>query len=113
MTHPILPSMSDGQIEAELRDSRRMIEAKLARPAEFFSYPNGDVDERTLAAVRRYYRAAVNSNAQVRLDPHLMPNMNLPRGVLSLAWRLNHPRVSETRCGVRLGVSRREWPDFP
>ncbi len=113
MTHPILPSLSDGEIEAELRDSRRMIEAKLARPAEFFSYPNGDVDERTLAAVRRYYRAAVNCNAQMRVDPHLMPNMNLPRGVLSLAWRLNHPRVPETRCGVRLGVSRREWPDFP
>src|SRR5688500_8169095 len=48
-THPILPSMSDGEIEAELRDSRRMIEAKLAGPAEFFSYPNGDFDERALA----------------------------------------------------------------
>ncbi|HEX2198402.1 MAG TPA: polysaccharide deacetylase family protein [Burkholderiales bacterium] len=113
MTHPILPSLSDGEIEAELRDSRRMIEAKLARPAEFFSYPNGDVDERTLAHVRRYYRAAVNSSIKTRVDPHLMPNMNLAPGVLSLAWRLNHPRVSESRCDVRLGLNRREWPDFP
>ena len=44
MTHPVLPSMSTGEIEAELAESRCMIEAKLGRPAEFFSYPNGDVD---------------------------------------------------------------------
>jgi peptidoglycan/xylan/chitin deacetylase (PgdA/CDA1 family) len=93
MTHPILPSMSDGEIEVELRDSRRMIEAKLPGPVEFFSYPNGDFDERTLAGVRRYYRAAVTCNAQTRVDPYRMPNVHLPRRVLSLAWRLNHPPV--------------------
>jgi peptidoglycan/xylan/chitin deacetylase (PgdA/CDA1 family) len=92
MTHPILPSMSEGEIEAELRDSHRLIEARLARPAEFFSYPNGDVDERTLAGVRRYYRGAVISSAQTRVDRYLMPNVHLPRGVLSLAWKLNHPQ---------------------
>jgi peptidoglycan/xylan/chitin deacetylase (PgdA/CDA1 family) len=91
MTHPVLPSMSDGEIEAELRDSRRMIEAKLARPAEFFSYPNGDVDERTLAGVRRHYRAAVICSAETRVDPCLMADVPLPRGVLSLAWSLNQP----------------------
>lgn len=93
MTHPILPSMSDGEIEAELRESRRLIEAKLAGPAELFSYPNGDVDERTLAGVRRYYRAAVICNAQAHVDPYLMPNVCLPRSVLSLAWNLNQPQV--------------------
>lgn len=92
MTHPILPSMSDGQIEAELRDSRRMIEARLARPAEFFSYPNGDFDERTVAGVRRYYRAAVTCNGQTLVDAHLMRDVHLSRGVLSLAWKLNHPQ---------------------
>jgi peptidoglycan/xylan/chitin deacetylase (PgdA/CDA1 family) len=91
MTHPVLPSMSAGEIEAELAESRSMIEAKLGRPAEFFSYPNGDVDERTLAGVRRHYRAAVNSNSTTRRDPHLMPNRHLQRGVLPLAWQLNHP----------------------
>jgi len=92
MTHPVLPSMSDGEIEAELSDSRRMIEAKLARPVEFFSYPNGDFDERTLAGVRRYYRAAVTCKAEeTPADPHLMRDVHLPRGVLSLAWKLNHP----------------------
>ena len=38
-THPVLPSLSPAQIEAELRDSRRMIEAKLARPADFSLIP--------------------------------------------------------------------------
>lgn len=89
MTHPVLPSMSAAQIEVELRESRRMIEAKLARPAEFFSYPNGDVDERTLAGVRRYYRAAVRVDSMTRLDPHQMPSVHLPRGVLALAWNVN------------------------
>jgi peptidoglycan/xylan/chitin deacetylase (PgdA/CDA1 family) len=88
MTHPILPRLSAPEIETELRDSRRILEAKLGRPAEFFSYPNGDVDWQTLAAVRRHYRAAVADNG-VPLDPHLLPNFHLPPGVLRLAWRLN------------------------
>lgn len=89
MTHPILPSLGAAQIEAELRDSRRVIEAKLARPAEFFSYPNGDADERTLAGVRRYYRAAVCYKSVASADPHLMPSRHLPSGVLALAWTVN------------------------
>lgn len=93
MTHPILPSLGESEIEVELRESRRMIEAKLARPAQFFSYPNGDFDDRTLAGVRRYYRAAVTCNPQPHADPWRMPNLHLPRRVLSLAWRLNHPRA--------------------
>lgn len=91
LTHPILPSLSAAQIEAELRDSRRMIEGKLARPADLFSYPNGDVDERTLSAVRRYYRAAVLDNSVTRWDPHLIPSVHLPRGVLGLALKVNRP----------------------
>ena len=89
MTHPILPSLSAAEIEAELRDSRRVIEAKLARPAEFFSYPNDDVDERTLAGVRRHYRGAVLGSSMTGSDPHLMPCMHLPGGVLALAWKVN------------------------
>ncbi len=94
MTHPILPGLSAAEIEAELRDSRRMIEAKLARPAEFFSYPNDDVDELTLACARRYYRAAVLCNSMTASDPHLMPCTHLPSGVLALAWRVNRRGAS-------------------
>lgn len=103
MTHPVLPSMSTPQIEAELRDSRRMIEAKLARPAEFFSYPNDNFDERTLSAVRRYYRAAVCCNSAPRSDPHLMPSAHLPRGVLALALQVNRQRESPAEAVVCVG----------
>jgi peptidoglycan/xylan/chitin deacetylase (PgdA/CDA1 family) len=96
MTHSILPRMSTAEIEAELRDSRRMIEAKLARPAEFFSYPNGDVDERTLTGVRRYYRAAVRCDSVTASDPHLMPCVHLPRGVLALAWKVSRQDATST-----------------
>ena len=97
MTHPVLPSLDSAQIEAELRDSRRLIEAKLARPADFFSYPNGDVDERTVSAVRRHYRAAVCCNSATRTDPHLIPTVHLPRGVLGLALKVNRPAVTSAR----------------
>jgi peptidoglycan/xylan/chitin deacetylase (PgdA/CDA1 family) len=100
LTHPVLPSMSAGEIEAELRDSRRLIEAKLARPAEFFSYPNGDLDELTLSGVRRYYRAAVRYNSDTRLDPHLMPSVALPRSVLGLAWTANHPGATDAKIST-------------
>jgi peptidoglycan/xylan/chitin deacetylase (PgdA/CDA1 family) len=91
MSHPILPSLDSAGIEAELRDSRRLIEARLGRPAPFFSYPNGDADERTLAGVRRHYRAAVRYQSATAIDPHQIPCTHLPRGVLSLAWNVNHP----------------------
>ena len=67
------------------------IEARLARTAEFFSYPNGDADERTLAGVRRHYRAAVRYQSASATDPHQIACTHLPRGVLSLAWDVNHP----------------------
>jgi peptidoglycan/xylan/chitin deacetylase (PgdA/CDA1 family) len=90
LTHPVLPSMSAAEIESELRDSRRLIEDRLGRSAELFSYPNGDLDERTLTGVRRHYRAAVRHYSDVRGDPYLMPTVHLPRSVLHLAWTTQH-----------------------
>src|SRR5438105_930882 len=78
----------------------------LGIPATFFVCP-GLIEERrwlwthearrrlrfAAPGLRRYYRAAVTCNAETRVDPHLMPDVHLPRGVLSLAWKLNHPQV--------------------
>jgi peptidoglycan/xylan/chitin deacetylase (PgdA/CDA1 family) len=91
LTHPILPDLSDAAIEVELRESRRLLEAKLDRPADLFSYPNNDLDWRTLACVRRHYRAAVAHGSGIPRDPHLLPSVHLPQGVLRLAWQVNHP----------------------
>ena len=89
MTHPILPRLTEAGIEQELRDSRRILEAKLDRPVELFSYPNGDLDWRTLTVARRHYRAAVAHGSGMPLDPHLVPSVHLPEGVLRLAWWVN------------------------
>jgi len=89
MTHPILPRLSEPEIEIELRDSRRVLEARLDRRIDLFSYPNGDLDWRALAVARRHYRAAVAHGAGMPLDPHLVSSVHLPDGVLRLAWWVN------------------------
>ena len=94
MTHPILSTLSDAAIEVEMRESRRMLEVKLDRSAEFFSYPNADVDWRTLAAARRHYRGAVAHSHGVPLDPHLVPSVHLPANVWRLALELNRPALA-------------------
>lgn len=103
MTHPILPKLTESTIEVELRDSRRMIEAKLERPAKFFSYPNDDFDARVLARVRRHYEAATlcTQGAAMPLDPHLLPSLSASPGVLRLTWQLNRWRFDELRLAAR------------
>jgi peptidoglycan/xylan/chitin deacetylase (PgdA/CDA1 family) len=62
MTHTILPSLSDADLERETRGSREMLQAALGRAVESFCYPNGDHDERVVAAVERAgYRYAVST----------------------------------------------------
>jgi peptidoglycan/xylan/chitin deacetylase (PgdA/CDA1 family) len=101
-THPVLPSMDAAGIEAEVGGSRRMIEAQLGRPAEFFSFPNDDADERSLAAVRRHYRAAVCGETGSASDPHLLPTLHLPEGVLTLAWRVNRKPAGKASLSRRV-----------
>ena len=104
MTHAILPRLSAAEIEAELRDSRQILEAKLGLPVEFFSYPDDEADGRTNIAVRQYYRAAIVHGSGTLLDPYLLPSMHLPRGVLRLACKLNRQAAAQARsAGALLG----------
>lgn len=59
MSHALLPQCSDADLDREVAESRRAIEARLGVVVESFCYPNGDFDERSVAAVRRagYLRA--------------------------------------------------------
>ncbi len=62
MTHPILPRCQSEQIEHEIAESRRVIEARLDAPVRSFCYPNGDSDARAVEAVKRAgYRNAVTT----------------------------------------------------
>jgi peptidoglycan/xylan/chitin deacetylase (PgdA/CDA1 family) len=61
LSHPILSTMTDSEIDFEVRESRRILEERLKRSVEFFCYPNGDYDDRIVAVVRKHYRAAVTA----------------------------------------------------
>jgi peptidoglycan/xylan/chitin deacetylase (PgdA/CDA1 family) len=58
-SHPRLTSLSDGELESELRGSREDCERLLERPCQSIAYPYGDCDERVIAAAGRAgYRVA-------------------------------------------------------
>lgn len=92
LTHPILPSLSPAEIEAEIAGSRRVLEARLGRAVELFAYPNGDADAATVACVRRNYLAAVTVEEgwmTYATDRHLLPRINVPNSRLRLALALH------------------------
>lgn len=90
--HPILTELTGEQLEYEVVESRRILEAKLDRPVETFAYPNGDLNPQVLDCVRRTYRAAVTvEEGQVApgSDPHLLPRISYPGDALRLALALH------------------------
>jgi peptidoglycan/xylan/chitin deacetylase (PgdA/CDA1 family) len=91
LTHPSLTGASAGEIEVEVRDSRRQLESGLQRPVDTFAYPDGEVDPAAEACVRKHYRAALRaSGGWVRrgADAHRLPRIAAPAGVLTLARRI-------------------------
>jgi peptidoglycan/xylan/chitin deacetylase (PgdA/CDA1 family) len=108
-SHALLPQVGDAELERETAGSRQTLESRLDVPVDSFCYPNGDWDDRTVAAVRKAgYRRAVTtrwgSNAPGaapftlrRCDMDAAPVLDAggrPAEVL-LAWRLSglHPRL--------------------
>jgi peptidoglycan/xylan/chitin deacetylase (PgdA/CDA1 family) len=92
MTHPILTSLSPEETEAELRDSRAVLQGELRRPVPDFCYPNGNVDDEVVDIARRHYgRAVIVGGGAVRgeVDPHRLPRFAAhPRYSLRLARAL-------------------------
>jgi peptidoglycan/xylan/chitin deacetylase (PgdA/CDA1 family) len=96
MTHPILTTLDGPQIEFELRESRRHLEEKLARPVCYFCYPNGSHDARVLKAAKAIYSAAVTTESGLISldhdhDPHLLPRIPSAETLALLAWRMHRP----------------------
>jgi peptidoglycan/xylan/chitin deacetylase (PgdA/CDA1 family) len=92
MTHPILTSLDAAQTDAELRESRALLEARLQRPVTLFCYPNGDLHDAALSSARRYYRSAVTverGTVKAGADPHRLPRFGAnPRRSRRLARRM-------------------------
>jgi len=98
MTHPILTTLSTGEISSELRDSRILLEKELDRGADFFCYPNGSYDARVYDAVKNHYRAAVTTetgvlNGKDPLDLHRLPRIPSAENPALTAWRLHRPEA--------------------
>jgi peptidoglycan/xylan/chitin deacetylase (PgdA/CDA1 family) len=53
LTHPCLPRCDEATIDDEVNESHRVLTEMLGHPPRSFAYPNGDVDDRVAAAVRR------------------------------------------------------------
>jgi peptidoglycan/xylan/chitin deacetylase (PgdA/CDA1 family) len=91
LTHPILTTLAEAELETEIGGSRLVLEEKLQRPVELFAYPNGSQNPKVYECARRHYRAAVLASADTvspSPDPHLMPRDCPPEGVLRLARNL-------------------------
>ncbi|HET9836760.1 MAG TPA: polysaccharide deacetylase family protein [Candidatus Angelobacter sp.] len=81
-THEILTAITLSQAEQEIFGSRDRIEHELAKPCEFFSYPNGDCsgEVRDLAERAGYRLAFLNQDPGVwtrDCDPYLIPRVNV------------------------------------
>jgi peptidoglycan/xylan/chitin deacetylase (PgdA/CDA1 family) len=59
-THPALTSLSNQKLAEEVVDSKQILESRLARPVQYFTYPYGNYDARVKRSVANaHYRAAI------------------------------------------------------
>ncbi len=86
VSHPILTTLTDAQLEWELAESKRRIEAELGVECYSFAYPNGkpaDYGDREAAMLRRLgYRCAVTLNGGLNApatDRFLLDRVNIAR----------------------------------
>jgi len=82
VSHLRLSCSSEEDIARELHQSKQSIEAWTGRPCLDFSYPNGDYDDASVAAVKSGgYQSAVTSDIgmeSVGSDPCRIKRLNLP-----------------------------------
>lgn len=95
-SHPILTTLTDDQLDFELRQSRRTLEEKLERPVAYFCYPNGSYDARVHRAVRSLYAAAITTESGLVMngsshDLHRLPRIPSAETPALMAWRLHRP----------------------
>ncbi len=79
--HPLLPQLSDAELDLELVESMQSLSAWIGRPPAGFCYPNGDHSERVVDAVKRAgYRYACTVDAGINMpstDPMRMRRMDI------------------------------------
>lgn len=94
MTHPILSSIDEDEIDREIVQSRRVLEERLQRRVEYFCYPNGNYDDKIVSAVRKTYTAAIaveSKTVTAGEDLYRLPRISAAADPEMLAWRLHRP----------------------
>jgi peptidoglycan/xylan/chitin deacetylase (PgdA/CDA1 family) len=81
LTHRNLPTLSDAELDRELRESRQLFETELGRPCRYLAYPWGEHDERIRAATRKagYEAAFALRGGADGGDPYAVPRIDLYR----------------------------------
>lgn len=103
LTHPSLPSLDDGTLEREMRDSRASLEDLVQQPVEVLAYPSGHHDAR----VREYAEAAGYRGAFTFLNGRVTTGLGryaLPRLTMS-------DRQTRARLAYQLARPAWSWPD--
>lgn len=80
VNHPILTNLSDETLNKELKESKRVLEELVGYSIDVFSYPNGNVGQREIDALKDAgYRYAFTTNADAfnveDYNPYLLPRM--------------------------------------
>ena len=88
-SHPLLTTIDDAALDAELRDSRATCEQRLGRPCPTLAYPYGDQDERVVRAVRAAgYEVACTTPTDLGWrDPLLWPRVGIYHDESELTFR--------------------------
>lgn len=77
--HPDLTAISCTEAEREIAGSRREIESRVGRPADYFCYPYGKWNAAVRELVARSYRGACATSAgavELDADPHALPRVD-------------------------------------
>lgn len=97
MSHAMLPGLSAGEVEFEVKESRQVLERHLDREVRYFCYPSGRRTPDVVEHVRRCYAAAMLADCGMvspECDPHLLPRIpGSPEDPALVAWRMHRPQA--------------------
>jgi len=111
MTHASLPSLSDGALRREVRDSKNRLEDLFGGEVAWFAYPFGDVDRRVRAAVAEAgYKGAVTTAPGLNWwqDPLALRRIDIHSS--DAGWDVMGKLVTgrDVRSGIRNQL-KRQW----
>jgi peptidoglycan/xylan/chitin deacetylase (PgdA/CDA1 family) len=109
LTHPMLTSLDDATLAAELTKSREECALRLGRPATSIAYPYGDVDDRVSACARDsgYAVGAALAWPLGTLDRYRYPRIGVYHKDTMPRFRLKTGPFPRTTYGARLLTRRR------